>query len=154
MSPAPICQPQPPAQPRVRQTLGEIFRPKRRPRSAASYMRSTFAIDSAPLARATSFSTPKQQQQQQQDQQRRRLLRGRASWRPEAACPEDAKYVLQEDARQGSRSGSFDVGTVPRPRQGFGVRMATAKNKRVVVSSGGGGGRPGRAQPGSARSGR
>ncbi|CAM9286376.1 unnamed protein product [Ectocarpus fasciculatus] len=86
--------------------------PKRRPRSAASsYMRATFAIDSA---------LPLREQQQLRQRHRRR-----ASWQqPEQRRPEEAKYVLQEGPIQGSGSYSRGVSTVPRHRQGFGVRTA------------------------------
>eukprot|EP00752_Nemacystus_decipiens_P007095 g6357.t1 len=92
-------------------------------------MRSTFAIDSALPPRATSSST-----HQPQGQPGGRRFRGRASWQP-GSPPPDAKYVLQEDAHQG-RNGSFDVSPVPRPRQGFGVRMPTAGRKTVAIRGG------------------
>lgn len=81
-------------------------RSKPRPRSAApSYMRPTFAADSAVCA---ARSAP----QHRHD--------GRPSEEP-AADPA-AKYVLEEGARHDDNG--CDYARVPRPQQGFGVRAA------------------------------
>lgn len=96
-------------------------RPKPRPRSAApSYMRSTFTTDSAlPEAHA------------------RRLIpdkpRHRSRYVRQPGHPDEAKYVLQQGAGQNSSHGAPSV---PRPRQGFGVRTV---NRRI--DSGGDGGK-------------
>ncbi|CAM9171361.1 unnamed protein product, partial [Hapterophycus canaliculatus] len=107
------------------------LRAKRRPRSAASsYMRSTFAVDSALPARATQPTT------QEQQRRRQRLLRGRASWQVEKRRLDEAKYVLQQDTDQ-NNSSNVGISTVPPARQGFGVRTTAVTRENRGAGSGG-----------------